>query len=96
MQTLVPLGALPSCHLTLKAYRPKVLVPARRAPILPGTLGYRIWQARASVGLEQAEVAQAIGVTVCTIRNWERGRSYPLRKAHLKLMRLLRDERLFG
>jgi transcriptional regulator with XRE-family HTH domain len=63
--------------------------------MLPGTLGYRIWQLRASLGLLQADVARAMGVDVDTIRNWERGRSYPLAKAQAKLARLLGDETLF-
>jgi DNA-binding transcriptional regulator YiaG len=66
--------------------------------MLPGTLGNRIWQLRASFGLLQADVARAMGVCldVDTIRNWERGRSYPLTKAQPRLMRLLGDETLFA
>jgi DNA-binding transcriptional regulator YiaG len=46
--------------------------------------------------LLQAEVAKLIGVTVFTVRNWERGRSYPLKKVQPKLVQLLGDEALFA
>lgn len=62
----------------------------------PESLGYRIWQLRTSLGLLQAEVAKLIGVTVFTVRNWERGRSYPLKNAQPKLVQLLGDEALFS
>jgi DNA-binding XRE family transcriptional regulator len=91
------LGALPSWHLTLKAHRPKLSVRRRGFPMpLVGSLGYRICQLRTSLALLQAEVAKRLGVTVCTVRNWERGRSYPLKKVEPKLVQLLGDEALFA
>jgi transcriptional regulator with XRE-family HTH domain len=49
-------------------------------------------QAREELGLSQAELAEAVGVTTRTIQNWEAGASSPKRpqvKAIERLMKIL-------
>lgn len=41
------------------------------------TLGVRLKTARISAGLEQADIAQKLGVNRGTVSNWERGVSEP-------------------
>lgn len=47
------------------------------------TLGVRLYMARKKAGLEQEEVAKAIGVSRGTISNWERDKGEP-RLSHLR------------
>jgi putative transcriptional regulator len=49
---------------------PQTAPPAGRLGALPGTLRRRL-------GMTQAQFAQAIGVPVATLRNWEQGRVAP-------------------
>ena len=39
--------------------------------------GQKLREARLAKGLTQEQLADMAGVEVCTIRNWERGRSQP-------------------
>jgi transcriptional regulator with XRE-family HTH domain len=41
------------------------------------TLGDRIWKARKDAGLEQADLAEAVGVSRAQISKWERDQSEP-------------------
>lgn len=41
------------------------------------TLGNRIWRARLHAGLEQAEVAEALGVSRALVSRWEKDLSDP-------------------
>ncbi len=69
----IPTPALPFCRVTLRGRKP-------RDPAYPDelrALGDHIRKRRLDLGLLQREVAQEIGVTVFTIRNWERGRAEP-------------------
>ncbi len=63
--------ALPICHWTLKADRPKPY------PKELNTLGDHLKKKRLDLGLFRKEVAQSIGVNTTTIRNWETNRFAP-------------------
>lgn len=54
---------------------------------MPQTIGDRVLRFRHSHHLDQRELAKLLGVDVCTIRNWERGRSHP----HKKQLSLLNE-----
>ena len=45
------------------------------------TVGLLIARARHRKDMTQVEFARALGVSPSTVANWERGASYPLRKA---------------
>jgi DNA-binding XRE family transcriptional regulator len=63
--------ALPRCHLTLKADRPKPY------PKELNTLGDHLKKKRLDLGLFRKDVAKIIGVNTTTIRNWEINRFAP-------------------
>ncbi|MCZ6704988.1 MAG: helix-turn-helix transcriptional regulator [Bacteroidetes bacterium] len=65
--------ALPFCHSTLKAEKPKVF----RYPPELNTLGDHIRARRLERGLFQKDVAQLVGVCTETVTNWEKNRSSP-------------------
>ncbi|MBS3915844.1 MAG: helix-turn-helix transcriptional regulator [Bacteroidetes bacterium] len=46
-------------------------------PMNPQTFGQRIRKTRMDKGLLQKDVAMILGVTECTITNWENGRRQP-------------------
>jgi len=76
---------LPFCHVTLRGRKP-------RDPAYPDelrTLGDHIRKRRLDLGLLQREVADQIGVTVFTIRNWERGRTRPAVRLMPAIIRFL-------
>ena len=64
---------MPSCHLTLRALKP----PRAACLVEPVTLGVHLDNRRLDLGLVQADVAEMLGTTVDTIRNWEANRVYP-------------------
>ena len=49
------------------------------------TLGEKIRKARMDKGLLQKELAEQIGVTKDTVRNWEIGRTEPIRESVEKI-----------
>lgn len=55
-----------------KAAAESVLQHARRSRKKPGPTTTRIRQLRESFGLTQSELAQALGVSLRTVQNWER------------------------
>jgi len=65
--------ALPFCHLTLTAAKPKN--SAYRASLT--TLGDHIRARRLDLGLMQDQVGRTVGVTACTIQYWESNRVKP-------------------
>ena len=65
--------ALPFCHSTLKAEKPKVF----GYPLELNTLGDHIRAARLDRGLFQKDVAELVGVCTDTVTNWEKNRSNP-------------------
>jgi DNA-binding XRE family transcriptional regulator len=68
--------AVPFCHLTFSADRP-VLRRYERVKVPGETLGGKLRQKRWERRLEQAEVAQILGVSTTTYRNWEVNRRTP-------------------
>lgn len=61
------------------------------------SLGEKLKQRRESLNLTQQKVADALGVTVTTVKNWEAGRHipklYPLQmKALCDLLSITQDE----
>jgi len=57
--------------LTLTAKKPS------KIPQDPKTLGDHIKKRRLELGLHQAQVGEILGVTECTITNWEKNRTNP-------------------
>jgi len=62
---------LPFCHIKLRAARPELLGPE------PRSLSGRIRWHRKKLGLTQQDLADQIGVSADTVRNWEQGRTRP-------------------
>ena len=54
-------------------------------PKYPKNLGEKIRKARMDKGLLQKELAEQIGVTKDTVRNWEIGRTEPIRESVEKI-----------
>jgi transcriptional regulator with XRE-family HTH domain len=67
------MGVLPTCHLALRAPKPK----GQGYPKAPKTLGEHLRRRRMDLGLIQADVAGQIGVCEATVWNWEKGHSKP-------------------
>ena len=66
---------LPFCHLAFEGERP---LP-NGYPTDLRTIGDHIRKPRLDLGLLQKDVAAIIGVSVCTITNWEKGNTEPMR-----------------
>jgi DNA-binding transcriptional regulator YiaG len=62
---------LPSCHLRLKAAKPKAY------PVDPKTIGDHLKKRRHELGLFQAEAASQLGVGEFTLLTWEKGQATP-------------------
>jgi len=60
-------------YYTLTLPRPIVL--PKGYSVVPKTLGEHVRKRRLDLGLEQAQVAERIGVTTSTVYNWEHGRA---------------------
>lgn len=78
LETVIPshhsgTGALPTCHIVLRASRPK---PASY-PKAPQTLGEHIRRRRMDLDLLQSDVAARIGAHTLSVTNWEIGHSEP-------------------
>lgn len=73
-RSLTRIVALPFCHIVLQGERP----PPVGYPTELTTIGDRIRKKRMDRGLRQKDVARGIGVSVCTITNWELGRTTPM------------------
>jgi transcriptional regulator with XRE-family HTH domain len=67
---------VPFCHLTFSAVRPPLL-GNERVKVPEGTLGGAFRAQRRTLGLEQREVAEKLGVSSSTYRSWEVNRSKP-------------------
>ncbi len=65
--------ALPFCHATLTAPKPKPTA----YPKMLKMLGDHLRKRRMDLGWLQKQVAQEIGVSEATIYNWENNRTYP-------------------
>ena len=65
--------ALPCCHVTLSATKPK----DRSYPAELNTIGDHLRKRSLDLGLLQKEVAGQMGVTKCTIQYWETNRVSP-------------------
>lgn len=63
--------ALPFCQITLRAKKPSNI------PQNPTTIGEHMRKKRMGLNLFQKDVAKMIGVTDCTIYNWENNYSSP-------------------
>ena len=65
------------------------------SPLTPGShlrdFGLAIAWARKTRGVNQAEMARAIGVSTTTICKWERGHAQPRKEALIRLQRYLED-----
>jgi transcriptional regulator with XRE-family HTH domain len=64
---------LPFCHLTLTCKKPT----DSKYPTELRTLGDHLRKRRLDLGLLQAAVGSQIGVTACTVKNWELGHNSP-------------------
>jgi DNA-binding XRE family transcriptional regulator len=64
---------LPYCHLTLTCEKPK----DSAYPVELKTLGDHLRKRRLDLGLMQQAVANRLGVTACTVKNWELGHASP-------------------
>lgn len=64
---------MPFCHASLSARRP----PNPAYPRVLETLGHHIRKRRLDLGLLQRELAERLGVSVDTVRKWERSRDEP-------------------
>jgi transcriptional regulator with XRE-family HTH domain len=73
----------PFCSFTLTAQKPP------KIPQNPKTLGDHIKKRRLEQGLYQADVARILGVTECTITNWEKNRSNPTLRPISKIIEFL-------
>jgi transcriptional regulator with XRE-family HTH domain len=72
--TLIP--ALLKCSFRITAKRPIYRIPQRRPyPVEPKTLGDSLLKSRRDRGLRQIDVAEQIGTTLASIRNWEGNRN---------------------
>lgn len=79
------LPALPFCHSTLTAPRP-------RSPAYPrelNTIGDHLRNRRLDLGLLQKEVAQRVGVDTASVTNWENNRSSPSLHSIPRIIRFL-------
>jgi len=54
--------------------------------------GHEIKEIRMSLGLTQEEFAHQLGVTLCTVSRWERGKTLPSRLAKKQIDHLARKE----
>jgi len=70
---------VPFCHLTFSTVRPP-LHRNERADVPEGTLGAAFRTRRRTLGLEQREVAEKLGISHATYRGWEVNRSMPTLK----------------
>ena len=70
---------MPFCHLTFSAVRPP-FHRNERVKVPEGTLGAALRERRWTLGLEQCEVAEKLGVSSATYRSWEVNRSSPTLK----------------
>lgn len=68
--------AVPFCHLTFSADRPRYQHFERR-DVASGTLGAQLRARRHVLRLEQQETAGQLGVSTATYRNWEMNRRAP-------------------
>ena len=64
---------MPSCHLTLRGQKPA----PEGYPTAPTTLGDHLKRRRLDLGLEQAQVAEILGVHLNTVQTWERNHKAP-------------------
>jgi len=65
--------ALPFCKVALRAKKPD----SRPYPKNLKNIGDHLKKKRLDMNIQQKELAEKCGVTVCTIRNWEKNRSNP-------------------
>jgi transcriptional regulator with XRE-family HTH domain len=79
---------LPFCSITLTAQKPSNI------PQNPKTLGDHIKKRRLELGLYQGQVAKILGVTECTITNWEKNRSNPTLRLMPKIIEFLGYDRI--
>jgi len=67
---------VPFCHLTFSTVRPP-LHRNERVKVPEGTLGAAFRARRRTLGLQQREVAEQLGVSSATYRGWEANRTKP-------------------
>jgi DNA-binding transcriptional regulator YiaG len=82
--------ALPFCHVTLKAKKPK----DSRYPSSITTIGDRLRAKRMDAGLEQKDIAIHLGVSEDSVCYWENGRVYPSPASFSKILSFLNDAKL--
>jgi DNA-binding transcriptional regulator YiaG len=82
-RNLIP--ALPFCHVTLKAEKPKHFQYLKKLE----TLGDHIRKRRLDLGMFQTDIAQKIGVIAETVFRWESKESYPSITQIPKIIRFL-------
>jgi transcriptional regulator with XRE-family HTH domain len=61
----------------------------RAAPVIDEAFGIRLQRLRADAGLNQAEVAERMGVSAPSVSSWEKGRARPKRGRVAKLAAIL-------
>jgi DNA-binding XRE family transcriptional regulator len=83
IRTFTP--ALPFCHFTTTAEKPKDF----RYPSRIKTLGDRLRARRLDLGLEQKRVARLLGVSEDTVCYWENNRVKPSRRLGAKVKNFL-------
>lgn len=64
---------MPFCHLTIRAKKPK----DSKYPTELRTLGDHLRKRRLDLELPQLALAQRLGVTACTVKNWELDHTSP-------------------
>jgi len=68
---------LPFSHISLHATKPKIFKGLSKPIKNPKTLGDKIRNRRIELGLLQNELAEMVGVSEDTIRNWEKNNCLP-------------------
>ena len=76
---------MPFCHVTLRGQRP---LP-KAYPRTLRTFGDHLRQRRLELGLLQREVAERLGVSHCTVTNWELNRTSPAIRLMPGIIRLI-------
>lgn len=85
MSSLILIPALPFCHLSLKAPRPK----SELYPDELKTYGDHIRARRLDLGLTQRQAAEEIGVDEASVFNWESNRIEPAVRLIPNIIRFL-------
>jgi DNA-binding transcriptional regulator YiaG len=83
---------MPFCHLTLTCRKPKndnYLWKSGQYPAEPRHIGQHVKRRRFDLRMTAAECQKILGVDKGTLRDWEKGKHQPARKARERIARFL-------